>query len=927
MPLVPTQWLAEHVEIPEGLTAQELAAALVKVGLEEETIHSAEVTGPVVVGKVLARSPEKQKNGKVVNYCRVDVGEHNDAPGTGKEPSDLPSRGIICGAHNFDVGDYVAVSLPGAVLPGGFAISARKTYGHLSDGMICSALELGLGEDHDGIIVLAAAGDDEAAKGLPGVGCDVLPYLGIGGETLEINITPDRGYCFSMRGVAREYHHSTGAAFTDRGLPESRQNFLDPGEKADSIPSSTESGFAVEVRDESPIHGNVGCDRFVTRIVRGIDPKAESPKWLRDRLTAAGMRPISLAVDATNYVMLDLGQPLHAYDLDKMRGPIVVRRARAGEKHTTLDDVERTLDPEDLLITDDAAERVLGIAGVMGGADTEITGETVNVLIEAAHFDPVSIARSARRHKLASEASKRFERGADPELPPVAAQNVVDLLVEYGGGTVGDEVFDLRTFPAPEAQDFRLSEVERLTGLGLSDERIIGVLREIGCEVEVPGDGASGAFGEPNANRPAPAGDGSVDGSGAAEGSDTEKFAAEKYESGALKGAETTVRVTPPTWRPDLVGPAHFVEEVARLVGYDEIPVRLPRANVGRGITAVQRARRDAARTLAEQGWVQVLSYPFVSAEAFERQAIAAGDERRRLLRLANPLQEDAPCLRSSILDSLLETARLNVSRSNPSVAVFEQGLVTRPGNLVPASPAGVGARPSDAELKALHCAIPSQPHHVAGVACGPKTPAAYGYTPEPWDWRDAIEAAFGVAASAGVGVVAVAAERAPWHPGRCAQIELESGPVKRTVGYAGELAPAVCKAWGLPARSVAFEVDMDALTGAGNGDDQAAFNAAPLEVRPVTTAPPAKEDIALVVDSDVTAAEIENVIRKAAGDLLESAVLFDVYTGDQVGEGKKSLAFALRFRSDHTLSAEETAAVRKRIVKAARKSGAELRA
>ena len=908
MPLVPTQWLAEHVEIPEGLTAQELAAALVKVGLEEETIHSAEVTGPVVVGKVLARSPEKQKNGKVVNYCRVDVGEHNDASGTGKEPSDLPSRGIICGAHNFDVGDYVAVSLPGAVLPGGFAISARKTYGHLSDGMICSALELGLGEDHDGIIVLAAAGDDEAVKKLPGVGCDVLPYLGIGGETLEINITPDRGYCFSMRGVAREYHHSTGAAFTDRGLPESRQNFLDPGETADSIPSGTENGFAVEVRDGSPIHGNVGCDRFVTRIVRGIDPKAESPKWLRDRLTAAGMRPISLAVDATNYVMLDLGQPLHAYDLDKMRGPIVVRRARAGERHTTLDDVERTLDPEDLLITDDGAERVLGIAGVMGGADTEIADETVNVLIEAAHFDPVSIARSARRHKLASEASKRFERGADPELPPVAAQNVVDLLVKYGGGTAGDEVFDLRNFPAPEAQDFRLSEVERLTGLDLSDERIIDVLREIGCEVEVPEDGASGASGESNADRPAPAGNGSGD--------------VEETENGASTGGEKTVRVTPPTWRPDLIGPAHFVEEVARLVGYDEIPVRLPRANVGRGITAVQRARRDAARTLAEQGWVQVLSYPFISADALERQGIAAGDERRRLLRLANPLQEDAPYLRSSILDSLLETARLNVSRSNPSVAVFEQGLVTRPENLVPAAPAGVGARPSDAELKALHCAIPSQPHHVAGVACGPKAPAAYGYAPEPWDWRDAIEAAFSVAACAGVDVVAEAAECAPWHPGRCARIQSKDG---RTVGYAGELAPAVCKAWGLPARSVAFEVDMDALTGAESG--KATSSLAPLEVKPVTTAPAAKEDIALVVDSDVTAAQVENVIRKAAGDLLESAVLFDVYTGDQVGKGKKSLAFALRFRSDHTLTAEETAGVRKRIVKAARKSGAELRA
>ena len=627
-------------------------------------------------------------------------------------------------------------------------------------------------------------------------------------------------------------------------------------------------------------------------------------------------------MDATNYVMLDLGQPLHAYDLDRMRGPIVVRRARAGERHTTLDDVERTLDPEDLLITDDGAERVLGIAGVMGGADTEITGETVNVLIEAAHFDPVSIARSARRHKLASEASKRFERGADPELPPVAAQNVVDLLVKYGGGTAGDEVFDLRNFPAPEAQDFRLSEVERLTGLDLSDERIIGVLREIGCEVEVPEDGASGASGESNADRPAPAGNGSVGGSGTAEESDAEELIAEKSKNGASTGGEKTVRVTPPTWRPDLIGPAHFVEEVARLVGYDEIPVRLPRANVGRGTTAVQRARRDAARTLAEQGWVQVLSYPFISADALERQGIAAGDERRRLLRLANPLQEDAPYLRSSILDSLLETARLNVSRSNPSVAVFEQGLVTRPENLVPAAPAGVGARPSDAELKALHCAIPSQPHHVAGVACGPKAPAAYGYAPEPWDWRDAIEAAFSVAACAGVDAVAEAAECAPWHPGRCARIQSKD---ERTVGYAGELAPAVCKAWGLPARSVAFEVDMDALTGAESG--KATSSLAPLEVRPVTTAPAAKEDIALVVDSDVTAAQVENVIRKAAGDLLESAVLFDVYTGDQVGEGKKSLAFALRFRSDHTLTAEETAGVRKRIVKAARKSGAELRA
>ena len=855
MPLVPIEWLGSHVELPAGLTPEGLAAALVRVGLEEETIHAADVAGPVVVGRVLTRQAEEHKNGKVVNYCRVDVGQHNDAPGTGKEPSDLPSRGIVCGAHNFDVGDYVVVSLPGAVLPGGFAISARKTYGHLSDGMICSMRELGLGEDHDGIIVLAAAGDAEAASELPAVGEDVLAHLGLGERTLEINVTPDRGYCFSMRGIAREYHHSTGAPFADPGLPES----LDA-----PIPSPTPDGFPVEVRDGSPIHGNVGCDRFVTRVVRGIDPTAESPKWLRDRLTAAGMRPISLAVDATNYVMLDLGQPLHAYDLGRLRGPIVVRRARAGERHTTLDGVERTLDAEDLLITDSGAERVLGIAGVMGGADTEITEATVDVLVEAAHFDPVSIARSARRHKLPSEASKRFERGVDPELPPVAAQRVVDLLVEYGGGSAGEasDLSDVR--PVPPI-DFSASEVARLTGLDVADERIAAILADIGCAVEGAGD---------------------------------------------------AWRVTPPTWRFDLTGPAHLVEEVARLVGYDEIPTALPQAPAGRGLTAVQRQRRDLARALAEQGWVQVLSSPFVGAGSFDAQGIPGDDPRRLALRLSNPLQEEAPYMRTCLLDSLLETARLNVARANPAVGVFETGLVTRPEGIRPAPPARVGRRPSDAELDGLAAALAAQPLHVAGVACGPMAPVDYGFAPPAWDWRDAVEAVETAARTVGARTTRRAAERAPWHPGRCAQIFAEGA----AIGWAGELAPAVCAAFDLPARSVAFEFDADALC--------AAARPGGFDVRPILTPPAAKEDIALVVDADVTAGELEDVVREAAGPLLEDLRLFDVYTGEQVAEGRKSLAFALRLRGEATLTAEETARVRKRVLKAARKAfGAELRA
>ena len=855
MPLVPIEWLGSHVELPAGLTPEDLAAALVRVGLEEETIHAADVTGPVVVGRVLTRQVEQHRNGKAVNYCRVDVGEHNDAPGTGKEPSELPSRGIVCGAHNFDVGDYVVVSLPGAVLPGGFAISARKTYGHLSDGMICSMRELGLGEDHDGIIVLAAAGDAEAASGLPAVGEDALAHLGLGERTLEINVTPDRGYCFSMRGIAREYHHSTGAPFADPGLPES----LDA-----PIPSATPDGFPVEVRDGSPIHGNVGCDRFVTRVVRGIDPTAESPKWLRDRLTAAGMRPISLAVDATNYVMLDLGQPLHAYDLGRLRGPIVVRRARAGERHTTLDGVERTLDAEDLLITDSGAERVLGIAGVMGGADTEITEATVDVLVEAAHFDPVSIARSARRHKLPSEASKRFERGVDPELPPVAAQRVVDLLVEYGGGSAGEasDLSDVR--PVPPI-DFSASEVARLTGLDVADERIAAILADIGCAVEGAGD---------------------------------------------------AWRVTPPTWRFDLTGPAHLVEEVARLVGYDEIPTALPQAPAGRGLTAVQRQRRDLARALAEQGWVQVLSSPFVGAGSFDAQGIPGDDPRRLVLRLSNPLQEEAPYMRTCLLDSLLETVRLNVARANPAVGVFETGLVTRPEGIRPAPPARVGRRPSDAELDGLAAALAAQPLHVAGVACGPMAPVDYGFAPPAWDWRDAVEAVETAARTVGARTTRRAAERAPWHPGRCAQIFAEGA----AIGWAGELAPAVCAAFDLPARSVAFEFDADALC--------AAARPGGFDVRPILTPPAAKEDIALVVDADVTAGELEDVVREAAGPLLEDLRLFDVYTGEQVAEGRKSLAFALRLRGEATLTAEETARVRKRVLKAARKAfGAELRA
>ncbi|WP_277212851.1 phenylalanine--tRNA ligase subunit beta [Isoptericola croceus] len=847
MPRIVADWLADHVDLPADLTTEQLAADLVRVGLEEEEIHPAAVSGPLVVGRVLELTAEPQKNGKTINWCRVDVGpEHNDADG---------ARGVVCGAHNFDVGDLVVVSLPGTVLPGGFEIAARKTYGHVSDGMICSVRELGIGEDHDGILVLTRAGFD-AASLAPGQ--DAIALLGLGDEVLEINVTPDRGYAFSYRGVAREFAHSTGAAFTDRGLPESLPT---------PPPGPTADGFAVEVDDAAPIDGRVGCDRFVTRVVRGVDPSATTPPWMKRRLEGSGMRSISLAVDVTNYVMLDLGQPLHAYDLDQVAAPIVVRRAVAGERLTTLDDVDRTLDGEDLLITDSPAgergARVLGIAGVMGGASSEVSATTTDVLVEAAHFDQITVARSARRHRLPSEAAKRFERGVDPRLPAVAAQRVVDLLVELGGGTADPAVSDLDTTVAPAAIELDVTLPSRTAGVPYTPDQVNGILSQIGCTI--------------------------------------------------AEGVAGYVLVTPPTWRPDLTEPATLVEEVVRIAGYDQIPSVLPAAAGGRGLSPEQRTRRSVARALADAGLVEVLSYPFVSEADLDALGLPPDDARRTALRLANPLAEDKPLMRTNLLVTLLETARRNVSRGLGDVSVFEIGLVTRPAVDAPAAPQlPVGVRPAPDELSMLAEAVPDQPRRVAGVLAGAAAPAGWWGPGRSVDWADALEAARLVATTAGVELtVSNDRDHLPWHPGRCARLEIGTGEARRTVGHAGELHPQVVERLGLPARTAAFEVDLSAMVAAANGE--------PVVAAPVSAFPAAKEDFAFVVDASTPAADVRAAIVAGAGELLEDVALFDVFTGEQVGEGKKSLAYSLRLRAaDRTLSADEVRAVRDGVVEAA---------
>ncbi|AEI12462.1 phenylalanine--tRNA ligase subunit beta [Cellulomonas gilvus] len=856
MPRIPLSWLGEHVELPVGLTADQLAADLVRVGLEEEAVHAAAVTGPLVVGRVVERTPEPQKNGKTINWCRVDVGDaHNER----LEDGTRGPRGIVCGAHNFDVGDHVVVALPGAVLPGPFAIASRKTYGHVSDGMICSARELGLGEDHAGIIVLSEIGVDAP------VGTDARELLGLGEEVLEINVTPDRGYCFSMRGVAREYAHATGAAFTDPALPE----------PTDVRPT----GFAVELDDQAPIGGVPGVDRFVAQVVRGVAADAPSPTWMQRRLQQAGMRPISLAVDATNYVMLDLGQPLHAYDLARVAAPIVVRRAAAGETLRTLDDQVRTLDPQDLLVTDspDGARgsRIIGLAGVMGGGDSEVGPATTDVLVEAAHWDPVTVARTARRHRIPSEAAKRYERGVDPRLPRVAVARIVALLVEHGGGTPDEALTDVDLSEPRTPFELDLDLPARLVGVAYTHDEVRDVLAEIGCTLADVRPGV--------------------------------------------------VAVTPPSWRPDLAVPVDLVEEVARLRGYDAIPSIVPPAPAGPGLTFGQRARRAVADALAEHGLVEVLSYPFVGTDQLDALTLPPDDERRRAVRLLNPLSDAQPFMRTDLLVTLLDTARRNVARGNVDVCVFELGLVTLPTPGAGAAPALPGAvRPSPEDLDALRAAVPHQPRHVAGVLAGRLEPAGVWGDGRRADHGDAIDAVRRVAQVVGVDVRLVADQgRAPWHPGRCARVETAQGVV---VGWAGELHPNVVAAHDLPARAAAFELDLDALLAAAPRD---AFQA-----RAVSTFPVAKEDVALVVPADVPAADVLAAVRagaaaSAAGDVVEDVRLFDVYEGDQVPAGHRSLAFALRLRAaDRTLTAAETAAVRESVVaEAATRFSATLRA
>jgi len=802
---IPLSWLKEFAAIPADISVAELEEAFVAVGFEVDGVEEQgkELNGPLVVGKVLsAVLVEGQK--KPIRYVGLDCGE-------------AETRYVICGASNFEVGDLVVVSLPGAVLPGGFEIAARQTYGHTSNGMICSARELGMGDDHSGIIVLP--------EGMPGQ--DAIELLQINDVIFDIAVNPDRGYALSARGLARELAASLDVAFHDPAAKVKPENY-----------AVNNSGVQVSIVDPN------AASIIYIRTISGFDPKAQSPLWMRRRIEKCGMRSISLAVDVTNYVMLELGQPLHAFDATTIKGGLQIRRATNESTFTTLDGVERNLAPDNLLVAD--SERALALAGTMGGLNSEVIASTTEIAIEAARFDPISIAKNSRHHRLSSEASRRLERATDPALAAISSARAIDLLIELGGASyVGSATAG--AMPQPLIVELNPDFPATLLGIAVSHDQVQSTLEIVGCTVD---------------------------------------------------RSTLPWKITAPTWRSDLLTPTDLVEEVARLIGLNEIAGRLPLGKSQATLSPLQLRKRAVANALAHRGYNEVYNYPFVSREMIETLGFVG--PRAASFVIANPMSEEFPLLRTHLLPGLLETLKRNISRGAKDVAIFEIGSVFRDTTkLAHVGKISTDSRPSATEIKAIYESVPPQPLFVGGVVSGSLDRAGWWGKGREYDWSDAIAEAMSIIEESGNSANVVQSDLAPWHPGRCAELQING----KAVAHAGELHPRVLEALGLPARTCAFAVILSELD-----------FPRPVSAARVLTMPLATQDVSLIVDSTISAAAVEKALKAGAGELLESITLFDRY--ENLGDGKVSLAFTLSFRApDRTLTAEEVSGYRESAV------------
>src|ERR1700722_12594103 len=720
--LIPLSWLLEYAPLAEPVDPVEVARRLTAVGLEIEGLEyvGQDVSG-VVVAKVL-EIEELTGHKKPIRYCRVTIAQPGESGGSGRgaawtddrgapatreegrghlqaarpsggsggsSPRASTERWVICGAANFAVGDLVALALPGASLPGGFEIAARKAYGKLSDGMICSAAEMALGDDHSGILVLPPDSP---------LGADFVAFAGLRDVVLDVNVTPDKGHALSVRGLARELASAYAVEYTAPAGTRAPADAPNPDVYQASIADPT------------------ACDRFALREVHGIDPAAPTPLRMRIRLARCGMRSVSLAVDVTNYVMLELGQPLHAFDRSALDGPIVVRRALDGEKLETLDHVVRQLDPDDILITDSSGP--ISMAGTMGGLATEVSSASTGLVSEAAHFSAPGTARMSRRHRLFSEASARFERGVDYELPLRASARAASLLASLGGGSVLPG-YSLATAPiSPVTIEIAADLPDRVAGVRYGSDVVVARLREVGCAVTVD---------------------------------------------------DSQLRVEPPSWRPDLTDPNDLAEEVIRLEGYERVGIKMPRAVAGKGRTPTQRLRIIVANALAGAGFVEVISSPFGAAADFDRLQLPAGDPRRQAVLLANPIREEEPLMRSTLLPGLFRVAQRNAGRGFADLALFESGHAFR------ANPAGGGVAPvlavdhgpSPEETDRGNATLPDQARLVSCVLSGEIEPGGWWGDGRPAGFYDAIEAAQTVLRASRVSYQVRAGQQEPWHPGR----------------------------------------------------------------------------------------------------------------------------------------------------------------
>lgn len=804
---IPLSWLREFADIPSDITPDQIENAFVKVGFEVEDIHisGADLTGPLVVARVEAIE-ELSEHKKPIRYVSLDCGEGS-------------IRYVICGARNFNVGDLVVAALPGAVLPGNFAISARETYGKTSNGMICSARELGMSDDHEGIIVLPTTAQ---------VGADAITLLEINDAIIDVAVNPDRGYALSARGLAREIATSLGVNFRDPALVD----YL-AGEKI-----SSSNGVQVRIDDAS------GADYIQIRTLEGVNVRNETPLWMSRRLEKCGMRSISLAVDITNYVMLELGQPLHAFDADKIDGTIAVTRTVSSAEFTTLDNQKRTLVTGTLMIGD--GKKHLAIAGTMGGLDSEVTDSTTRIALEAAHFDPISIAKNSRSQRLSSEASRRLERNVDPAVATVASARASALLVELTGARLVGES-SAGALGAARTITFDPTAISRLMGYEYSSHQIQTALTAIGGAVEI------------------------------------------KSPSSWL--------FTAPTWRADLEVLSDLAEEVGRVNGLDLIPSRLPIGKQGSTLTPMQYRKRGVAALLAHLGFSETYNYPFVSPEMVKTLGFVG--PRAASFRIANPMSEEAPLLRTHLLPGLLSALSRNLSRGAKDVALFEIGTVFRDLSARPrVEDISTANRPSDATIAQIYASVPAQPLFVGAVVAGSLDRKGWWGSGRTFDWSDAVALAERIVTETGNRAEIVQSDLSPWHPGRCAEIQIDG----KAVAHAGELHPRVLEELSLPPRTVAFAVILSELP---------IVPAA--SASPIRTMPAAIQDISLFVDREMPSAKVEAALREGAGELLESIALFDRY--EQTGaadEGRVSLAFTMTFRApDRTLTADEVSGFR----------------